>query len=585
MFKIKTAFTLLFGSVIAFLILILFAFTALLQNRRESDNTQFGQFQSIHISDKLRERNDDLTHFCLNYIITGDSVWEKAYQELAESATYRFPKKEQGFVILEDSIRNLGFGKDEYDLIKKAVDLSNVLNKNEANIFAEVKVQADVGTNEWKRRREKALKMISSNEYLSVKRELVKTIVNFETNIRTHTDKAQAQNVKQGIFLYYTVLVLLIVVTVFSILAFYLILKRVKKEAKLDELFKQQVEDLKKTQKELMISDERFVLAVDGSGARIWDYWIEEGQLMWSPANLSLLGYAPNEISGNMDFLMRVMHVDDRNKFDQQLNNHINNGDPFNIDVRFYSKSGELRWCRCRGNSSRNNKGVSKRVVGIFLDITDRVKAEERATNAILETEDKERSRIARDIHDSLQQTMSTALLNFEKVRSSLHIEDELLDEKFKIGYQFLKKSIAESRTLAHNLMPKVVDNDGVAVAIESLVNALKGSTSTDLHFYQNLNEKRINLAAEMTLYRIVQEAVNNVIKYAAANECTIQLLMHENTVTLTIEDDGVGFEIDKMNDTFGLNSMKTRAQAIGAFFQLESAPGRGTQILIELSI
>ncbi|TRX66168.1 PAS domain-containing protein [Carboxylicivirga sp. M1479] len=581
MLKIKTTFILLFSLVIAFLLLILLAFLGLLKNRTSFGESQIGQLHSITLSDQLRERNDDLTHYCLNYIITGDEKWEADYWQLSESSLYRFPSKNKGFQLLEDSIRQLGYGKVEFELLKKAVYLSIQLNQQEAMAMQMVKDSDNSRVN----KRDQALELISNKAYADNKRQLINTIVAFEQRIVAQTEKARQENIKEGMRLYHVVLALLISVIAFSLVVLFLILKRVNRQAQQDALFKSGVERQKQMQDELQKSDERFRLAVEGSGARIWDYQVNQSKLTWSPSHLHLLGYAPHEVKPQMDFLLDVMHIDDRSKFKHHLEQHIQEGQSFNIDVRFYSKTGELRWCRCRGNSSRESSGVAQRVVGIFMDITDRVKAEERATNAILETEDRERSRIARDIHDSLQQTMSTALLNFEKVRSSIGTDDELLTERYQTGYDYLKKAISDSRFLAHKLMPKVVDENGLALAIDALVGALKGSSDTDIQFYQNLNEERLPLAAEMTMYRIVQEAVNNVLKYAKAQECIIQLFKRNNIVTLTIEDDGLGFDLKKEGGSFGLNSMRTRAESIGAFYQIETDLGRDTQILIELSL
>ena len=574
MIKIKTAFSLLFGLIITFLFIILLAFLLLLQNREEFGKSQFNRHYSLKLSDELRQRNDDLTNYCTNYIITGDSIWEARYTALSNNE-----------INLEDASSNAS----EIALLLKAELKNDKLNNIELKAMNAAKglFSDSLGhyTIKDHPKQQLALKTISSKEYRAIKKDVLQPIILFEKRIEEQTNSIYQKNIKEGLQLFHTVLSLLITVLVISGIAFYMIFKRVVKQEKQDVLFRQGVVELQKAQSELLQSDERFKLAVTGSGARAWDYQVSQNQLIWSPPHLPLLDYQPEEIGSDMQFLLTCIHQDDKNKFETLLQKHIETDIPFNIDARFYTKQSDIKWIRCKGSSSRDKAGKATRIVGIFIDITDRVKAEEKATNAILETEDKERSRIAREIHDSLQQTMSTALLNFEKVRSTISFDDELLAQKYQTGYQYLKKAIAESRTLAHNLMPKVVSNDGVIRAVESLIGAIKGSTDIEFTFYTNLGDERIKMAAEMTIYRIIQEAINNVIKYSQAKQCTIQLLKHDDMVTLTIEDDGIGFESDKIKDSFGLNSMKTRADAIGAFLEIESAPGRGTQVLFEINI
>nr|WP_321452273.1 PAS domain-containing protein [uncultured Carboxylicivirga sp.] len=579
--KIKSTFIILFSLLIVCLIIVLLSFLELAKNRMEFGKSQIGQFHTIKISDQVREKNEELSHQCLNYIITGDTIWLNAYERISEKSIYRFPSRRKGFELLKDSLRRLGFGKDEYLLLEEAIKLSTLLNEMEADAMHFIK---NNGETLYQNQQELALGIISGSRYLSTKQALISTIQKFEKNVEDQTNQIRQTNIKQGMRLYYQALSFLALIIVFAVFTFYLIWIRLKRQEKQDILFKQGVDELKITQSKLLTSEERFILAVKGAGTIIWDYDINKNTLCWSPNDANIFGFLRTEIETSIEFIYSRIHSDDLERFKQHLQNHIIHQDPLNIDVRLYEKRGELKWYRCRASSSRDTDGLSNRIVGVFSDITESVKREEKHRSAILETEDRERSRIAREIHDSLQQTMSTALLNFEKVRSSILFTDDQIAEKYQNGYSFLKKAISESRTLAHNLIPQVVDQKGIAEAIDNLVSALKGSTTIKIEFYTNLDQERLQVAVEMTIYRIVQEAINNAIKYSMANECIIQLLKHKNTLTLTVEDDGIGFDNSQMNDTFGLNSMQTRAEAIGAYFEIVSSPGHGTQLLLELT-
>ena len=336
----------------------------------------------------------------------------------------------------------------------------------------------------------------------------------------------------------------------------------------------------------LAAKEQQLQYALDVSNEGIWEWNHDTNKITYSLRCFSMIGYLPVEEEKLPGFWNMVIHKDDAIK---ALMNDIENIKSSGLHDHIYraiSKSGEVKWIHTKGKAVEFlANGKPARVIGTMSDITDRMKHEEKVVSAILETEDKERSRIARDIHDGLQQTMSTALMSFEKVRSSIDFKDQKIYDRFHQGYQYLKKSIEESRTLAHNLMPKVVDKNGIVAAIDSLISAMKNSTDTNFVFEQNMNKERLKLSEEMTFYRIVQEAINNVIKYANANKCTIQLLKHSDLVILTIEDDGSGFDFKKISNTFGINSMKTRADSIGAYFELNSRVGKGTQIMLELGI
>lgn len=347
------------------------------------------------------------------------------------------------------------------------------------------------------------------------------------------------------------------------------------------------ITERKAAQEALAAKEQQLQFALDVSNEGIWEWNHETEGINYSQRCFTMLGYLP--VHGDKElaqFWDKVIHKDD---LDKALFNDLEKIKSRGLHDNIYratSKSDEVKWIHTKGKAVEFlANGKPARVIGTMADITDRMKQEEKIVSAILETEDKERSRIARDIHDGLQQTMSTALMSFEKVRSTYDFKDQKLYDKFHMGYKFLKKSIEESRTLAHNLMPKVVDKNGIVAAIESLLSAIENSTNTNFIFDQNLGEERLKLSEEMTFYRIIQEAINNVIKYAGAENCNIQLLKHGDRLILTIDDDGCGFDSNTIGDSFGINSMRTRADSIGAYLEINSKIDRGTQILVELSL
>jgi signal transduction histidine kinase len=161
--------------------------------------------------------------------------------------------------------------------------------------------------------------------------------------------------------------------------------------------------------------------------------------------------------------------------------------------------------------------------------------------------------------------------------------------EKFELGRKYLKNSIAESRSVAHALMPKEIVDFGVLSAFENTINDIdKSQEETEFHFSHNLESGRLsNLQIEITLFRILQEALNNINKYARASTVHIQLKEYDDIFMLTIEDDGQGFDIEEMREKgsgLGFKSMQNRLDAINGFLEINSVPGQGTEILVEIN-
>ena len=225
-------------------------------------------------------------------------------------------------------------------------------------------------------------------------------------------------------------------------------------------------------------------------------------------------------------------------------------------------------------------------VCGFARDISDRVKAEKRIIATILSTEDKERSRISKELHDSVGQTLSAISLHLDSLTK---IKDLSASEKDKINNieKLLKEAISESRSISHNLMPPALTELGFTFAVENLLNPLEGVGDTKFSFHSNESDVSVTKEIEFALFRITQEAINNIIKYAEATEATIQYLVFEDLISLSIEDDGKGFDLKVANKkhNFGLNSMKNRATSLGGDLSIDTTPGKGTGIHVSIPL
>lgn len=223
----------------------------------------------------------------------------------------------------------------------------------------------------------------------------------------------------------------------------------------------------------------------------------------------------------------------------------------------------------------------------VSQDITDRVNHEERIMSAVIEAEDRQKSKIARDIHDGLQQTLTISLMNFESLdENSIQITGKEL-EKFRNGIKFLRKGLQETRSIAYELIPKSVEDFGFVATLKELIEELNSSIDrTEFNFYTNLEQRIEDLNIEYNLFRITQESLNNVIKYAQATEVFVQLTYHDNILQLTIEDNGKGFDVEeKLNSdkSFGLFNMNKRTESLSGRMTIESK--EGTLIFVEIPL
>ncbi len=196
-------------------------------------------------------------------------------------------------------------------------------------------------------------------------------------------------------------------------------------------------------------------------------------------------------------------------------------------------------------------------------------------------SESKEREKISKELHDGVQQTLSAAVLNLNFVLDTLKKETGKSNilTKMNAGIENVNNSIGDIRNLAHELDINFVP------AVDKLVHNLSEVSNIELNFMTNLKEERLSTKLEKTLFRIVQEALNNILKHANATKATIQLMKYPDMVILTIEDDGNGFDTQLVRSKFGLNSIKSRTSLVNGTSSIDSKQGAGTTITVEIPL
>jgi signal transduction histidine kinase len=216
--------------------------------------------------------------------------------------------------------------------------------------------------------------------------------------------------------------------------------------------------------------------------------------------------------------------------------------------------------------------------------IIEKKLSEDRILATVLEAEDRERARLAKEVHDNLGQILMAVSLNLESVNKEIALLGNKNQTKLSNAFHYLGQAIQESRELAHSLMPKAISDYGYALAVQSLIEKL-GTEELSVNFYHNLEKQRMSAKIELALFRITQEALTNILKHAEAKKVTIQLMKHRHMLILSIEDDGKGFDQKKQQNCFGINNMRNRAIAISGTFAIETKPGAGTTVMIEIPL
>lgn len=203
------------------------------------------------------------------------------------------------------------------------------------------------------------------------------------------------------------------------------------------------------------------------------------------------------------------------------------------------------------------------------------------ATQAVLEGETMERTRLARDLHDGLGGMLSVVKLSLFNMKGNLILPEENM-ESFDRALTQLDQSIGELRNVAHNLMPESLIVKGVKAALSDFAESLP---NVKFHFYGD--ENRFDEKLEVVVFRVAHELISNALKHSGAEEVNVQLIQSATSISLGVSDNGRGFDMIKM-DSFkgmGLRNIQHRVTSFGGRIDFNSSPDNGTEVNVEFSI
>ncbi|MBK9791740.1 MAG: tetratricopeptide repeat protein [Sphingobacteriales bacterium] len=206
------------------------------------------------------------------------------------------------------------------------------------------------------------------------------------------------------------------------------------------------------------------------------------------------------------------------------------------------------------------------------------------ATKTVLKVQEEERGRVAKDLHDGLGGMLSGIKLNLSAMKGNVILQQQDAG-LFAKSIEQLDNAISEMRRVAHNMMPESLLKFGLTQAIQDYCESINESKIVKLTFKDfGLNE-RLESSVEIVLYRIIQELVNNSIKHAQAKNTVIQLVKNSANITLTVEDDGNGFDINKFDKLkgFGLTNIQSRVDYLKGNLTVDSELNKGTSVFIEI--
>lgn len=206
--------------------------------------------------------------------------------------------------------------------------------------------------------------------------------------------------------------------------------------------------------------------------------------------------------------------------------------------------------------------------------------------NLAVSVQEKERKRIAEDIHDSLGSLLSAAKLKLSMLDEEKGQFTAAQLEKYQATLALLDEASAELRNISHNIMPATLSKLGLVAALENLVDKISSHSGLRLQFEVHDFQNRLDETTEISIYRMVLELINNIVKHAGAKKATVQLVKYPDYINVIVEDNGKGFDCKKakeLNKGIGLSNIHSRVDYLSGKIDIDSSPGRGTTIIIDI--
>ncbi|MBY0477690.1 MAG: PAS domain S-box protein [Chitinophagaceae bacterium] len=297
-----------------------------------------------------------------------------------------------------------------------------------------------------------------------------------------------------------------------------------------------------------------------------------------------LLGYPAERWMNEPTFWADHIHEEDRDWAVNYCQQATLEKRPHQFEYRMIANDGRIVWLRDIVSLEIEN-GEPIKLSGLMVDITERKKMEEELSNKKLLkqkliteitilAQEKERNELGKELHDNINQILSVVKLYMGMAKLDHNGEKDFLGE----SYHYLEEAMNEIRKLSHSLVAPSLGEDGLKNALEELVESVNQANSNfvQLSIDDNYQELTIEKNKELTIYRIIQEQLNNILKYAKAGNVNIAIKKQSKDLYVAVSDNGVGFDVNETDKGIGLKNISSRVNFYSGSMNIITAPGKG---------
>ena len=364
------------------------------------------------------------------------------------------------------------------------------------------------------------------------------------------------------------------------------------------------ITERKRVEEALKESQKKYSTLVENSLTGI--YIDQNGKIVFANRKFAEIYRHPRDELIGMES-WKLVHPEDRALTNEIRTNRLKGEEaPSEYEARGLTRDGETIWI-ARRNTRIDYKGRPA-ILGNIEDITKRKRAEDALehmnkkllmehkqrkllSKRLITLLENDRRQLAMELHDHVGQMLTALKMDLEVVLGEVKPDGAAFKESTQLAHDKALQAMEEIRNIARGLRPTTLDTLGLASSLRELFDDIKEHTDLEIHFFHKRLPRRLDPEKELAIYRIVQEALTNVVKHAHAEKVFVNLVREKKFITLGVEDAGVGFDKDKVmkisrvKGPLGLLIMQERAVQVDGEFSIESRIGGGTHLLARIPV
>ena len=342
-------------------------------------------------------------------------------------------------------------------------------------------------------------------------------------------------------------------------------------------------------EKQLKEANDHILLLSRATTDAIWEWDMKTGHIFRNDMLRNMIGYSINESKG-LAWWLRLIHPEDRNRVGDKIKNVTDQGlQSWEDEYRIKCADGEYKHIHDHGYVVYEN-GLAIKMIGSLHDIselkslrselhTEKLKRQQELSETVIHVQEMERTRIGFELHDNINQVISTAKLFVDMLIPSDKNQEKLKEK----SVEYIVLAIDEIRKLSKDLVAPQLQERGLAESIRLLIDDINLSGKINIKFTHDYDTEMLSPSKKVTLFRIVQEQLKNIIKYSGAKNASIYLHSKDNTLKLLIEDNGIGFDSNHTRRGIGLSNIYERTRFYNGTVKIETAPGKGCSMIIQI--